>query len=668
MPRHADRRVVERIHVLSDRTSIAPASVWQSPKLRFWLICIVLFASIELLDRVTLTVWTAIARIGLTEEFAYGLLTGTIDDLATGTVLGSIFLLGLLVLSRFYRWRVVRFLCHLLLLAMLSGLIFVEFAEMFFWNEFDSRLNGIAVNYLIFPREVIGNIRESFSVGLFLPIVLAIAGLLYLALRRRLSAALLRSTPGETARVAAAGLAAVLLATPLMYYGPLRDSENREAQEIATNGFHSFLRAALTNDEQYDGLYLGASEAAAAAEVRAMVGQDNTRFLAATAERRILRHVDNGAAPKRRLNVVLVIEESFGSIYVDGLDNRTQESTSPSLSRLAQDGLLFTNIYATGNRTVRGLEALLTSFPPIPGISTVRRSGSEGMNSLPFLLQNLGYGTAFLYGGRGTFDNMGHYWSTVGFDAVWDQNDIAEPGFTTIWGVADEYLFGEALQRMDAMPRDRPFFLGLLTVSNHRPYLYPDGRIAKPAKQKRKENAATYADWAFGDFVERARQHPWFDDTVFVFIGDHGPRVYGAAQVPVPSYRVPLLFYAPKHIAAEVNPTLGSSMDMAPTLLGLLGISYDSPFFGIDLRRVTPGHERAVMEHNYSIGIADGHEVAAVLPGKRHAAYTMEPGPKELVPKATADADLLNKVIALTQTAHHMFYAHEYHTLSERQR
>lgn len=649
---------------MSSRTPSRPAPVWHSPKLRFWSTCIAVFVVIELLDRIVLTIWTAVTRTGFTGEFGYGLIVGFIEDLSSGVVLGALFLAGLLVLSRFYRWRIMRALCHVILFVMLSLLSFTEVAQMFFWNEFDSRFNSIAVSYLIFPREVIGNIRESFNLGVFLPIVFAAAGALYLALRRGLSAALARSTPGETVRVAGVGLVALLAAMPAMYYGPLRDSENREAQEIATNGFHSFLRAAFTNDEQYDGLYLGAPETDAIARVREMVQQDNTRFLAPPGERSILRRVDSGVTPKR-LNVVLVIQESFGSVYVDGLDNRTTESISPSITRLARDGLFFTNIYATGNRTVRGLEALLTSFPPIPGISTTRRSGSEGMNSLPFLLSRLGYTTAFLYGGRGAFDNMGRFWSTIGFDSVWDQNDIAEPGFTTIWGVADEYLFGEALKRMDAMPRDKPFFLGLLTVSNHRPYVYPDGRIDKPAKRKRKENAATYADWAFGDFIERARQHAWFDDTVFIFVGDHGPRVYGAAQVPVPSYRVPLLFYAPKHIAPEKNAALGSSMDMAPTLLGLLGFSYDSPFFGIDLRRATPDQQRVVMEHNYSIGFANGREVAAILPGNRTAAYTMEIGPKALEPKAAPDPELLRRVIALTQIAHHMFYAREYHALSD---
>ena len=456
----------------------------------------------------------------------------------------------------------------------------------------------------------------------------------------------------------AASLAAGLVLLQAMPGEPFAD---RAVNEVARNGLHSLLRAGLTNDEKFDGLYVTLPEAQARSLAREMVAQDNTRFLLPEDAPGLLRRVDNGDAP-RRLNVVLVIEESFGSTYVDGLDNASGESVSPRLSALARDGLLFTNVYATGNRTVRGLEALLTSFPPIPGIATTRRSGSEGMHSLPFLLRRHGYRTAFLYGGRAAFDNMGHYWSTIGFERVLEQRDIAEAGFKTIWGVADEYLFGEALRRMDEMATGaQPVFLSLLTVSNHRPYTYPEGRIDKDPARKRKENSATYADWAFGDFVERARAKPWFRDTIFVFVGDHGPRVYGAAQVPVPSYRVPLLFYAPAHVAAERNATLGSSMDMGPTLLGLLGISHDSPFFGVDLRRVPPGGGRVAMEHNFAVALGDGSSVAMLLPGRQTRGWAMKPGPVELTPLQGADPALADRAIALYQTAHRLFYGRRYH-------
>jgi phosphoglycerol transferase MdoB-like AlkP superfamily enzyme len=453
---------------------------------------------------------------------------------------------------------------------------------------------------------------------------------------------------------AAVGLAALVFA-PKSFLG------DRRANELAANGFASFVEAAITNDQAYDGHYLTLPEDEAVAHLRRQVAQDNTRFLAPPEVDPLARRVESGGALKP-LNVVMVFSESFGSVYVDDLDNATGEPISPRLTALAKDGLFFTNIYATGNRTVRALEAVLTSFPPIPGVSTSRRPGSQGMRSLPFEFRKLGYETAFLYGGRALFDNMGQFWSRIGFQTIWDQSDIAKADFTTAWGVADEYLYGEALARMDAMTKEgRPVFLSLLTVSNHRPYTYPTGRIDKDPARKRRQNAATYADWAFGDFVEQARSKPWFDDTVFVYFGDHGPRAYGAAEVPVASYRVPVLFYAPKHIAPERNPTLGSNLDVGPTLFGLLGASYDSRFFGIDLKRVPSGQGRVVMDHNFSIAYGNGRNVAVLQPREASRGYAMTVGPKDLVPSEVVDPALLKDAIALTQTAHRLFYARRYH-------
>ncbi len=634
-------------------------------RFRFWVVALLLFVLVQTLGRAVLVAWSLWTESRFGIALVGSLLYGIVADAATALALGAPFLFGLYAIGPLWRRAVMRWGAHALLIAMLMILVFTAFAEIFFWNEFDSRFNSIAVNYLIFPREVIGNVRESFNLGVFLPIVGVLVGLFYLLLRRRYDRALRVAPVSRGQRWRMVGLAgtgfvtgiAILTLLPLDLFG------DRAINEISKNGFYSLLHAGLTNDAEFDGLYPTIPDEEASRLARRLVAQDNTRFLKPDGDLSLMRHVENGAQPKR-LNVVLVLEESFGSLYMNGLDNPGPESISPRLTALAKDGLLFTNIYATGNRTVRGLEALLTSFPPIPGISTTRRAGSEGMNSLPFLLKRAGYKTAFLYGGRAAFDNMGHYWSTIGFERVLQQSDIREIGFSTIWGAADEYLFTEAIKQLDEMTTDKaPVFLSLLTVSNHRPYVYPAGHIDKNPKQKRKENAATYADWAFGDFIERARKRPWFADTVFIFIGDHGPRVYGAAQVPVPSYRVPLLFYAPAHIKPERNAALGSSMDMAPTLLGLLSMSYDSPFFGVDLRRVASGGGRVAMEHNFSVALGDGKNVAMLLPGRQIRGWTMTPGPNALTPQPGVDPDLLRQTIALYQTAHRLFYAGHYHEL-----
>lgn len=656
------------------RAAGGPATAGRLPlRLRFWLLCLGIFVVLATIVRLILTIWVALDTPAAVAPFVIAWLIGIVDDIATAILLGLPFLAGLYLLRRPFGWRAGRIAAHALLILLLGVAVFSAVAELFFWQEFNSRFNGIAVYYLIFPKEVIGNIRESFDLRLYLPPIGIVVLLIYWPLLHRLQAALkapLRA--GEGRRALAASLLATIIALPFVLRGPYEPVLHRTVNELAINGLHSLLNAYFTNDSKYDGVYAGIPEEQALPLVRDMVRQDNTSDLAAPGERSLRRHVDNGPTPAKKLNVVLILEESYGSVYFEDVFTEKQkdywQTMSPNWHRMAREGLMFTNIYATGDRTVRALEAIFTSFPPIPGISTARRAGSEGMNSLPFLLKKFGYRTAFLYGGPTAFDNMGHFWETVGFDHVWGEKDIADRSFKTIWGVADEYLFKEALNRIDALAaQPGPFLFSALTVTNHRPFLYPEGRVPfKPAPNKR-DHAAAYADWALGQFIDAARQKPWFDDTIFVMIGDHGPKVWGAAQIPVQAFRVPLLFLAPKHIPAERRAVLGSSLDVGPTLLGLLGLSYDSPFFGVDLRHVPEGGGRIALAHNFDVAVGDGRHAVILTPkgdrlgyGMRTGAYQLEDLPEEQVP------DLIRRqAAALTQTAHRMFYARQYHELSQ---
>lgn len=631
-----------------------------TPRYRFPALSILIYITATSIERVALIALAYKDNPGRFGELLLTLPVGLLADAAMACLLGLPFFLILHHLPGFLQKRWVSALASVMLLGLLWNLFFSNVAALIFWEEFSSRFNGIAVNYLLFPREVIGNIQQSFNLPLLLPPVIAVSVGVFWLLRPRLKAAIGDAGRASHLRFYAAFIPALLVSGFLVNAAPLNISENREANEIANNGYYSFMRAAWTSDAEYDGLYPGMDEAKAIALTRQMVAQDNTRFLTPEGTRSLLRHVDNGDNPNK-LNVVLVINESFGSTYVDNLDNTRGEIITPNLTRLSADGLWFTNIYSTGVRTVRGLEALLTSFSPIPGISTARRPGSDGMNSVAFLLKDKGYQTAFLYGGRAVFDNMGHYWENIGFDTVWQQSDITDIGFDTIWGAADEYIYDEALRRIETMNGGKePFFLSLLSISNHRPYTYPEGRIDKDPADKRKENAATYADWSFGRFIEMARKRPWFDNTVFIFVADHGPRLSGQAQVPVARYRIPLLYYAPKHIKSQKIETLGSSLDFAPTLMGLLGISYDSPFFGLDLRRVPKGQGRVVMSHNYAIGFGQKGHVVTIDPTGGSRGYKMPIGMGQLEAADHPDPDTQAKAIAITQTAHHMFYGGDY--------
>jgi membrane-anchored protein YejM (alkaline phosphatase superfamily) len=203
---------------------------------------------------------------------------------------------------------------------------------------------------------------------------------------------------------------------------------------------------------------------------------------------------------------------------------------------------------------------------------------------------------------------------------------------------------------MDALAATgRPFYTLILSVSNHRPFTYPEGRIPVDTRFHRRENAVRYADWALGRFIRQARQHAFFKDTLFVLMGDHGARVYGAAEIPLASYEVPVLFLAPGVVpAGQRLDTLASSLDIPPTVLGLLGMEYDSKFFGHDLFHIDPSAGRALMTHNNEIALLRGTRIAVL--GLHQSTAVFDLGPDyALQPVRSMDAgarELIEDAIA----------------------
>jgi phosphoglycerol transferase MdoB-like AlkP superfamily enzyme len=370
-----------------------------------------------------------------------------------------------------------------------------------------------------------------------------------------------------------------------------------------------------------------------------------------------LRHV-SATRPARRLNVVVVLEESLGSQYIGAL-HPEKASLTPHFDSLATEGTLLTHAYSTGNRTIRALEATTSSLPPLPGISVVRRPESVDLFTLPALLRSRGYATEFIYGGRAVFDGMGAYMRNNGMERVIEQKDYPSGLFTTAWGVADEAIFDKALSQMDSLQAaGRPFYTLVLSVSNHRPYTYPAGRIAADPNERKRVNVVQYADWALGRFIRQARTHAFFDNTVFVLMGDHGPRVYGAAEIPLPSYSVPVLFYAPGIIPAGARVSeLASSMDIPPTLLGLLGGAYDSKFFGRDVLAPQPRSGLAVMTHNNEIALMRGEKLAVLGLRSATTVYDVDSTGamrREPTPDTTGRA-LVEDAITYFQTADELY-------------
>ncbi len=304
----------------------------------------------------------------------------------------------------------------------------------------------------------------------------------------------------------------------------------------------------------------------------------------------------------------------------------------------------------------------MTGLPPIPTESILKRDHSTNVESLARILSERDYATTFVYGGRGVFDGMRSFMLANGFQRFVEQADFENPGFTNAWGVDDEAIFDKALRECDDRHADgRPFFTTILTVSNHRPYTYPDGHIDRASSDQKRDNAVKYAAYAVGRFFEKLKQKPYFNDTMVVVLGDHGARVYGAQQFPIESYRVPVWLFLPnREQAGERNSIMSCALDIAPTLLGQLGGTYRTTMFGRDATSVSPTEGRALMQHNHELALLrhDGRMTVLSL-AEAPATYTVDEVTRETESAPIDPADE-HTATAIFQLANRLYYDDDY--------
>jgi phosphoglycerol transferase MdoB-like AlkP superfamily enzyme len=548
-------------------------------------------------------------------------------------------------------WRRVHALAACVLFAIaLFGLLCVASAEFLFWNEFSSRFNFIAVDYLIYTREVLGNIKESYPVGLLVGAVAALAMVLLLSIRRRIWEAGV-ADGGTPARRLATGLA--ILVAPVVSFiavgdGPRDALATTAARELAGNGYYEFARAFRSNDLDFHAFYRTMPSADAVRQVRSSLIRTSTGTAFTEGAHPIERAIVATGAP-RAWNVVLVTMESLGADYVGSFGGK--KGLTPNLDRLARGGLQFNQIYATGLRTVRGLEALALSVPPTPGHAVLMRKNNKGLQTMGGVLKGEGYEPIFVYGGFSYFDNMQDFFGGNGYTVV-DRTSIARANISheTIWGVADEDLFRQVIREIDA--RDaagRKVFVHAMTTSNHRPFTYPAGRVDVPSGSGR-DGAVKYADWAIGDFMREAATRGWFERTVFVFVADHTSHGRGRTDLPPENYRVPMLVYMPGMVSPRQVETVGSLIDVAPTMLSLLNISYSSRFFGHDLLAEASSSQRAFMANYLTVGRMENGMVVELLPKRGVRVLDVTTG-RELPVEDPKAVRAVRETIAIYQVA-----------------
>lgn len=540
---------------------------------------------------------------------------------------------------------------------LLFAAIFISVAEGFFWEEFGTRFNFIAVDYLVYTTEVLENIWQSYPMVWIFAAIAAVAAAATWALQK---AGVFRAGLGAAAtafkRLAPlAVFASIALGGALFLRNDMAERAGRSvyAQEFAKNGVFSFVAAFRNNTLDYEQFYVTMPTEDALQRARKLVRGPRDRFVSADAKS-IRRRVEN-AGPEKRWNVIQITVESLSGSFMRAFGGA--ENITPNLDGAARESLFFTRFYATGNRTDRGMEALTLSVPPTPGRSIVKRPGNEDLFSVGKVFRERGYETAFIYGGYGYFDNMNYFFGNNGYKVI-DRAAVPKEDitFANAWGACDEDSLRWAMREADAAhAAGKPFFQFVMTTSNHRPYTYPEGRIDIPSHTGR-SGAVKYTDYAIGKFLKDAASKPWFDNTLFVIVADHCASSAGKTDLPVEKYSIPLLIYNPRLVAPRQVDSLCSQIDYAPTLFALLGWTYESEFFGKNILEMTPGEGRALIANYQKLGLMSDAELTILKPRREVASY-LRRGPGGLEP-AARNEEMVADTVAYYEAAGYLFAHH----------
>jgi phosphoglycerol transferase MdoB-like AlkP superfamily enzyme len=570
---------------------------------------------------------------------------------------------------------------------------FWKISEILFWEEFGVRFNFIAVDYLVYTTEVVKNIKESYNLPMIAAAVALLAFGAYLLWRRLgLTAAWHAGAATDTSPRwrTLVGLLAPFILLLLVAYAtgrhdlkvasPIHSSfgerltaglrhmgdpqpswANSYDTEIAKNGEYAFLAAFWANQLDWKRFY--PSREGVVPELAARLSQQGAP-LDPSKPSDILRKVA-GTPGARKLNVIQITIESLSAKFlgcygVNDEEDRTDYGKfglTPNLDRISQESLWFTHCYAGGTRTVRGMEALTLSIPPIPGQSVLRRKGCENLSTLGSALAAQGYDTAFIYGGDGFFDNMSYFFGANGYRIV-DQPAALKAGrsvsFGNAWGACDEDAFNWSMAEADeAHAAGKPFHHFIMTTSNHRPYTWPAGKI-RPELRDRPGGVA-YTDYAIGAFLRQAAAKPWFKDTVFVIVADHCASVAGKRELEIKKYEIPLFIWAPGLLPARKVDDMMSQIDLVPTLLGLLKLPYAGRFVGADV--LAPGYRpRAFISNYQKVAVLRPDGLLTVLkPVRQVAQFRADLATGTLVPLTSLDADAAAEAIQYYQGTDELF-------------
>ena len=545
--------------------------------------------------------------------------------------------------------------------------VFTFFAEITFWEEFKCRFNFVAVDYLIYTFEVVQNIHESYPLYILIPSMLIITGIIYFYFAKNDFFNKTFTTKISFKNRIIPFLFSVALM--LFYLFSISNSnadwsKNRYNNEISKAGIYSFFAELRNNKLDFKTFYNSISDQLAFQLVRNNLKEENARFLANefSIKRKIKDSLDSDLKP----NVVFILMESMSASFMTEFGN--EKKITPFLDSIANESLFFKNLQATGNRTVRGMEAVTLSIPPTPGQSIVKRPNNSNLYTISNVFKSKNYQCNFFYGGDGYFDNMNAFYGGNGFD-IYDRGrgsvlsdkikttrhniDDNEVTFENAWGICDEDIYNKMIKVADEYhQKKKPFLNFVMTTSNHRPYTYPENKIDIPSGTGR-DGAVKYSDFALQQMLKKVKNKPWFKNTIFVFVADHCASSAGKDEIDVENYHIPAIIYGQNLIPPQKVTKLCSQIDVFPTLFGQLHWSYTSNFFGTDVLSKNY-QERALIGTYLKLALQKDKVITILSNKKTNTRYNWykESNKLKVVPNNKTE---LNETISWYQTADYLY-------------
>lgn len=510
--------------------------------------------------------------------------------------------------------------------------VYMEAVTPSFIVEYDLRPNRLFIEYLIYPQEVLNMLWSGYKLELFCGITISIITLLYGWKLSKFVTTNIHYPKWYWRPIIAIAVVAlgVMGARSSLGHRPLNPamvafSSDPLINNLTLNSSYSVVFAAkqISSERSAYDFYPEMENETVISEIKASMNLDNEAYISAD-NPTLANHTASYHGQAK--NIVILLLESHGARYVKSLGG---SDLSPNLDKLYQEGWGFTRMYATGTRSVRGIEAITTGFSPTPARSVVKLGKSQtNFFTIAGLLKNNQYHTQFIYGGESHFDNMKSFFLGNGFVDIQDLPTFNAPSFVGSWGASDQDLYVKADQQFTALAaQNKPFFSLVFSSSNHTPFEYPDNTIALANEPKQTvENAVKYADYALGKFVEKAKKSSYWDNTIFVAIADHDARAVGSLPVPIGHFKIPAVIFG-GGIAHRSDSRLLSQIDVAPTLLSLAGVNSKNPMIGHDLTQEVPlDKQRAIMQRDNNFAwMTEDNQVVILQPGKKRSTYTYSP-------------------------------------------